>query len=107
MRELESTVRRPLLGNLTANVTVRFWPNLAAKPTLRTALRGFTVDPKRPSSNTTRRVAMIWSEQGCEVCREGVLPEEWSPEAVAHTGGTNLRPGRVASNLQAHAYLHH
>ena len=48
MRELESTVRRPLLGNLTANVTVRFWPSLAVKPTLRTALCWFTVDPMQP-----------------------------------------------------------
>jgi hypothetical protein len=50
---------------------------------------------------------MSWLEHGCEACRAGVLSGEWSPEAVAHTGGTNLAPRRVVSNLQAHAYLHH
>lgn len=50
---------------------------------------------------------MRWSEQGCEACRQGVLSGEWSPEAAARTGGTNLPPKRVVSNLQAHAYLYH
>lgn len=48
-----------------------------------------------------------WLEQGCEVCREGVLSGQWSPEAAARSGGTNLPPKQVACNVQAHAYLHH
>lgn len=45
--------------------------------------------------------------QGCEACREGVLPGEWAPETAARLGGTNLPPKRVSSNFPAHAYLHH
>ena len=32
---------------------------------------------------------MAWSEQGCEARTEGVLFEDWSPEAVARTGVAN------------------
>ena len=41
-------LRRPHWGARIGATTVSFWPNLAAKPTLRTALCGFTVDPMQP-----------------------------------------------------------
>ena len=37
--------QRLLLSNAIPRGSDRSWPNLAAKPTLRTALGGFTVDP--------------------------------------------------------------
>ena len=43
-----------LRRRLTPALSVRFWPNLAAKPTLRTALCGFTVDPLQPFAAMTR-----------------------------------------------------
>ena len=39
---------RPLPSNAIVLKNGSSWPNLAAKPTLRTALCGFTVDPKPP-----------------------------------------------------------
>ena len=39
---------RPLPSNAIVLKNGSSWPNLAAKPTLRTALGGFTVDPKQP-----------------------------------------------------------
>ena len=39
---------RPLPSDTIALNNGGYWPNLATKPTLRTALCGFTVDPKQP-----------------------------------------------------------
>ena len=39
------TTSRPLPNNAIVLKNGGYWPNLAAKPTLRTALCGFTVDP--------------------------------------------------------------
>ena len=45
---------RPLPSNAIVLKNGSSWPNLAAKPTLRTALRGFTVDPMRARANLLR-----------------------------------------------------
>ena len=46
--------QRPLSSNAIPRGSGRSWPNLAAKPTLRTALGGFTVDPMRARANLLR-----------------------------------------------------
>ena len=44
---------RPLPSDTIALNNGGYWPNLAAKPTLRTALGGFTVDPMQPFAAMT------------------------------------------------------
>lgn len=48
-----------------------------------------------------------WSEQGCELCRQGVLSSEWSPEVVTRFGGKTLPPRHVLTSLEQHAALHY
>ena len=46
--------QRPLSSNAIPRGSGRSWPNLAAKPTLQTALCGFTVDPLQSFAAMTR-----------------------------------------------------
>jgi hypothetical protein len=48
-----------------------------------------------------------WDTQGCSRCRQGVLSGMYSPEAAVRHGLELLPPAHVATNLEAHAHLHH
>ena len=122
MHHLDGGVKR---GHLKRSVVLAIendclWPNLAAKPTLRTALCGFTVDPLQPvaavalahCTTQDRELAQMYMQLALGVCLSCLLvacstqkaasPEQDPNVAVLRATLSSLDLANPAADMRAH-----